>query len=291
MASNRALGPNISLLRRARNIFALSMTGVAALLVLAPLFAILGYLLARGIGALSWSFLVHPPAPVGESGGGIGNAIVGSAMILGFACLIGIPIGIGSGIYLAEYGRRHRMGTVIRFTADVLGGVPSIVIGLTVYALMVLAQGHFSAYAGGVALGMMMIPTVTRSTEEMLLVVPHSIREAALGLGIPQWRAMLSITLPAAASGIITGVMLAFARVAGETAPLMFTALGNQFWNWNPNQPTAAVPLQIFNYAISAYEQWHQMAWTGALVLIIIIVGIVSVVRLIARRGSFKVAV
>jgi phosphate transport system permease protein len=289
MRNKPLFGKKVSLLRRTQNIVALGLTGVAALLVLAPLFAIFGYLLVRGVGALSWSFLIHAPAPVGETGGGIGNGIAGSAIILGIACLIGIPIGIGAGIYLAEYGRRGRMGTVVRFTADVLGGVPSIVVGLTVYALIVITQKHFSAFAGGVALGLMMLPTITRSTEEMLLVVPHSIREAALGLGIPQWRAMLSITLPTAASGVITGVMLAFARVAGETAPLLFTALGNQFWNWNLNQPTAALPLQIFTYAISPYEEWHRQAWAGALVLIAIIVGIVAFVRLLARRGMLKV--
>jgi phosphate transport system permease protein len=279
----------VSVQRRVQNILALAATGGAALLVLMPLFAILGYLLFRGVKALSWSFLVNPPAPVGETGGGIGNAIVGSAMILGMASAIGIPIGIGSGIFLAEYGR-NKFGNVIRFTADVLAGVPSIVIGLSAYALIVVPQKHFSAIAGGVALGLMMIPTITRSTEEMLLVVPHSIREAALGLGIPQWRTMLSITLPTAASGVITGVMLGFARVAGETAPLLFTALGNQFWNMNPRQPTAALPLQIFTYAISAYEEWHQQAWAGALVLIALIMGIVAVVRLIARRGVLRVA-
>ena len=289
MPRRLGISGRVSLLRRLQNVLALSMTGLAALLVLAPLFAILGYLLVRGIGALNWSFLIHPPAPVGEAGGGIGNAIAGSAIILGIASLIGIPLGIGAGIYLAEFGRNH-LGNFIRFTADVLGGVPSIVVGLTVYALVVIPQKHFSAIAGGVALGLMMIPTVTRSTEEMLLVVPHSIREAALGLGIPQWRAMLSITLPTAASGVITGVMLAFARVAGETAPLLFTTLGNQFWNWDARQPTAALPLQIFNFAIAPYEEWHRQAWAGALVLIALIMGIVSVGRLVARRRTIKVA-
>jgi phosphate transport system permease protein len=176
----------------------------------------------------------------------------------------------------------------VRFTADVLNGVPSIVIGIATYALVVLSQKHFSAFAGGIALGIMMVPTITRSTEEMLLMVPRSIREAAMGLGIPYWRLTLSIVLPTAMSGIITGVMLAFARVAGETAPLLFTAFGNQFWNWNVNQPTSALPLQIYAYAISPYDEWHRQAWAGALVLIVLVVGTVSVVRFVARRTMLR---
>jgi phosphate transport system permease protein len=201
--------------------------------------------------------------------------------------VIGVPWGIGSGIYLAEYGR-NRFGDVIRFTADVLNGVPSIVIGITVYSLIVLRQKHFSAFSGGVALGIMMIPTITRATEEMLLMVPNTVREAALGLGIPHWRSTVSVTLRTATSGVITGVMLAFARVAGETAPLLFTAFGNQFWNFRLDQPTAALPLQIFAYAISPFDEWHRQAWAGALVLIVLIVGTVSLVRLIARHGILR---
>jgi phosphate transport system permease protein len=215
------------------------------------------------------------------------NAILGSALILGIACVIGIPLGVGAGIYLAEYSR-GRFGDLVRFTADVLNGVPSIVIGIAVYTWIVLAQKHFSAMAGGVALGIMMVPTITRATEEMLLMVPRAVREAALGLGIPRWRSTLSITLRTATSGVITGIMLAFARVAGETAPLLFTAFGNQFWSLDPNQPTAALPLQIFVYAISPFDEWHRQAWAGALVLIVLIVGTVGVVRLIARRGVYQ---
>jgi phosphate transport system permease protein len=200
------------------------------------------------------------------------------------ASLIGVPLGVGTGIYLSEYGRRS-FGNAIRFTADVLNGVPSIVIGIVVYALVVIPQRHFSGLAGGVALGIMMIPTVARSTEQMLLMVPQSIREAALGLGIPQWRTTLSITLRTATSGVITGIMLAFARVAGETAPLLFTAFGNAFWNWNPGQPTAALPLQIFVYAISPFDEWHRQAWAGALVLIGLIVTTVTMVRIAARHS------
>ena len=209
------------------------MTGVAVLtviLVLVPLFAIFAYLVYRGFGSINWAFLTQTPKPVGETGGGMANAIVGSAFILALASILGVPLGVGAGIYLAEYGR-NRFGDVIRFTADVLNGVPSIVIGIVAYSIVVLSQKHFSALAGGVALAIMMIPTITRTTEEMLLLVPQALREAAYGLGIPRWRTTLSITLRTATSGVITGIMLAFARVAGETAPLLFTAFGNQFWN------------------------------------------------------------
>jgi phosphate transport system permease protein len=231
--------------------------------------------------------VTHTPRPVGEAGGGMANAIVGSGLILGIGSIIGVPLGMGAGVYLAEYGR-DRYSDAVRFTADVLNGVPSIVIGIAVYALVVLRQGHFSALAGGIALGIMMIPTIARTTEEMLLMVPNNIREAALGLGIPQWRSTISIALRSAASGIITGVMLAFARVAGETAPLLFTAFGNQYWSINPNEPTAALPLQIFTYAISPFDEWHRQAWAGALVLIVLIVVAVTAVRLAASRGSVR---
>ncbi len=276
-----------SLYRRIVNRAAFTAAAIAALLVLLPLFFILGYLLVKGAGSVNWAFLTQTPKPVGEPGGGMGNAIVGSMTILGIASIIGIPLGISGGIYLAEYGR-NTFGNAIRFMADVLNGVPSIVIGIAVYGLVVVTQKHFSALAGGVALGIMMIPTITRATEEMLLMVPQAIREAALGLGIPQWRTTISITLRTATSGVITGIMLAFARVAGETAPLLFTAFGNQFWNFKPNQPTAALPLQIYTYAISPYDEWHQQAWAGALVLIVLIVGTIGIVRLVASRGMLK---
>jgi phosphate transport system permease protein len=266
-----------------------AMTGVATLtviLVLAPLIAIFGYLVFRGIGSINWAFLTQTPKPVGEPGGGMANAIVGSAFILMIASLVGVPLGIGAGIYLAEFGR-NRFGDSIRFTADVLNGVPSIVIGIVAYSIVVLQQRHFSALAGGVALAIMMIPTISRTTEEMLLLVPQALREAAYGLGIPRWRTALSITLRTATSGVLTGVMLAFARVAGETAPLLFTAFGNQFWNLRTDQPTAALPLQIFSYAISPYDEWHRQAWAGALVLIVLIVSAVAAVRFAVRRGSF----
>ena len=241
----------------------------------------------KGISSLNWAFLTQTPKPVGEAGGGMANAIAGSALILLIASAMGVPIGIGAGIYLAEYGQ-NRLGDLIRFTADVLNGVPSIVVGIVAYGIVVLTQGHFSALAGGVALAIMMIPTITRTTEEMLLLVPNAVREAAYGLGVSRWRTMLSITLRTATSGVITGVMLAFARVAGETAPLLFTAFGNQYWNWKVNQPTAALSLQVFTYAISPFDEWHRQAWAGALILIILIVVAVSAVRLVADRGMLK---
>jgi phosphate transport system permease protein len=277
----------VSWYRRIVNHAVMAATGLAALLVLLPLFLILGFLMIKGVGSVNWAFLTHIPKPVGETGGGVGNAIVGTLMILGVASLIGIPWGIAGGIYLSEYGR-NAFGNVIRFTADVLNGVPSIVTGIAVYGLVVVTQKHFSAFAGGIALGIMMIPIIVRATEEMLLMVPQTIREAALGLGIPQWRTTLSVTLRTASAGVITGIMLAFARVAGETAPLLFTAFGNQFWNLKLNQPTAALSLQVYTYAISPYDEWHRMAWAGALVLIVMIIGTITVVRMIASRGLLK---
>jgi phosphate transport system permease protein len=281
--------PPISLRRRVTDRV---MTGAAVLtvfLVLAPLVAIFGYLVYRGLGSISWAFLTQTPKPVGEPGGGMANAIVGSVMILGIASVIGVPFGVGAGIYLAEFGR-NRLGGVIRFTADVLNGVPSIVIGIVGYSIVVLSQKHFSALAGGVTLSIMMVPTICRTTEEMLLLVPQALREAAYGLGVPRWRTTLSIVLRTATSGVITGVMLAFARIAGETAPLLFTTLGNQFWNTRPDQPTAALPLQIFVYANSPYEDWHRQAWAGSFVLIVLIVASVAAVRYAVRRTSFGTA-
>lgn len=267
------------------------MTGVAMLtvvLVLAPLVAIFGYLMYRGIGSINWAFLTQTPKPVGEAGGGMANAIVGSIFILGIASLIGVPFGVGAGVYLAEFGR-NRFGSAIRFTADVLNGVPSIVIGIVGWSILVRGHG-FSALAGGVALAIMMVPTISRTTEEMLLLVPTAMREAAYGLGIPRWRTTLSITLRTATSGVITGIMLAFARIAGETAPLLFTAFGNTFWNWKATQPTAALPLQIYVYANSPYDDWHRQAWAGSFVLIVLIVTSVAAMRYAVRRGSFGAA-
>ncbi|HEY1767758.1 MAG TPA: phosphate ABC transporter permease PstA [Terracidiphilus sp.] len=268
---------------------------LATLIVVAPLAAIFGYLIYKGASSLNLAFFTQIPKPEGESGGGMANAIVGSGVLLGLASAIGIPIGIGGGIFLAEFGRGTKLANAVRFTADVLNGVPSIVMGLAVYSLIVSAHsryvpfsGRFSAFSGGVALGIMMIPTVCRTTEEMLLMVPNAVREAALGLGLPNWRSVLSITLKTASPGIITGCMLAFARVAGETAPLIFTAFGNSFMNTNLGEPIEALPLQIWVFAISPYEDQHRLAWAGALVLIVLIVLAVSLVRYVTGRGVLK---
>ncbi|MGZ4732944.1 MAG: phosphate ABC transporter permease PstA [Terriglobales bacterium] len=278
----------ISLWRRGLNFVVWLAAIGAVVLVLLPLGAVFGYLLYKGVGSINWAFLTQIPKPPGEAGGGMANAIAGSVYILLIASCMGVPLGIGAGIYLSEYGRGTRFGNLIRFTADVLNGVPSIIVGIVAYGLVVLSQGHFSALAGGVALAIMMVPTITRTTEEMLLLVPQAVREAAYGLGVSKWRTTLSITLRTATSGVITGVMLAFARVAGETAPLLFTAFGNQYWNWKLEQPTAALSLQIFTYAISPFDEWHHQAWAGALILIILIVASVGAVRLVANRGMLK---
>jgi len=260
---------------------------LATVLVIAPLIAILVYLIYKGATSLNVAFFTNVPAPVGQPGGGMANSIVGSGIILALASAMGVPIGIAAGVYLAEYGSGTFLGNAVRFTADVLNGVPSIVMGISVFALLVQGR-HFSAYAGGVALAIMMIPTITRTTEEMLATVPHSIREAALGLGVPKWRTTISVALRTASPGIITGCMLAFARVAGETAPLLFTALGNQFWSLKLNEPIGALPLQIYVYATSPYDEWHRLAWAGALVLIVMIMVSVTLVRIFANRGAIR---
>jgi phosphate transport system permease protein len=277
--------PPVSLRRRLTDHAMTSVAALTVLVVLLPLFAIFTYLIYKGIGSINLAFLTQTPKPVGEPGGGMANAIVGSMVILSIASVLGVPLGIGAGIFLSEYGR-NRSGDIVRFVSDVLNGVPSIVVGIVAYGLVVMRQKHFSALAGGVALAIMMIPTIARTTEQMLLLVPQATREAAYGLGVSRWRTTLSITLRTAASGVITGVMLAFARVAGETAPLLFTAFGNQFWNWKTDQPTAALSLQIFTYAISPFDEWHRQAWAGALVLIVLIVGAVAAVRLAVRHGT-----
>jgi len=267
------------------------VTGLAVLstvLVIVPLVAILGYLIYKGASSLNLAFFTHIPAPVGEPGGGMANAMLGSGIILALASSMGVPVGIAAGVYLAEYGWGTMLGMAVRFTADVLNGIPSIVMGIAAYSLIVMRQMHFSAFSGGVALAIMMVPTITRTTEEMLMTVPHAIREAALGLGVPKWRTVISVSLRTASPGIITGCMLAFARVAGETAPLLFTAFGNQFWSFKLNEPIAALPLQIYVYAISPYDEWHRLAWAGALVLILMIMVSVTLVRIYAGRGVLK---
>jgi len=276
-----------SLRRRLSNGLALGLITIAALIVTVPLFLILGTVVQRGLGSLNWAFLTQIPKPIGEVGGGMGNAILGSVLLLGFGSMIGIPLGIGAGVFLAEYGR-NKFGNAVRFTADALNGVPSVVIGMTAWALVVVPQGHFSLISGSVALGIMMIPVISLTTEQVLLLVPHTIREAALGLGIPKWRTIVSVVLRTASAGIVTSIMLAFARIAGESAPLIFTAFGNEFWNMSPNEPVAALPLQIYKYAIQPYEQAHAQAWTAALVLITMIVLTVVFVRFVVGRGAIK---
>lgn len=274
--------------RRLQNRLVTGLSMLATVVVILPLFAILIYLFYKGFTSLNLNFFVKDPVPVGEVGGGMANAIIGSGIVLSIASLVGIPMGIAAGVYLAEYGRGKMLGNAVRFTADVLNGVPSIVIGIAVYALLVLPTHQFSAFAGGVALAIMMIPTVTRTTEEMLATVPHAIREAALGLGVPKWRTTLSVSLRTASPGIITGCMLAFARVAGETAPLLFTVLGNSGRSYKLTEPIEALPLQIYTYANSPYDEWHRMAWAASLVLIVMIMVSVTLVRVYASRGVLK---
>jgi phosphate transport system permease protein len=277
-----------NLRRNISNYVVSTLAVVATIVVIVPLVAILFYLIYKGASSLNLAFFTQIPAPVGESGGGMANSIVGSGIILALASSMGIPIGIAAGVYLAEFGRGQLLANAIRFTADVLNGVPSIVMGISIYSLVVMQQKHFSALAGGIALAIMMVPTITRTTEEMLATVPHAIREAALGLGVSKWRTAISVSLRTASPGIITGCMLAFARVAGETAPLLFTAFGNSFWSFKLNEPIAALPLQIFVYATGPYDEWHRLAWAGSLVLIALIMISVTLVRIVANRGVLK---
>lgn len=267
--------------RRFVNGFMLSLTYIAAGLATLPLLFVLFYLLEKGATSVNWTFFTSLPRPPGMSGGGASNAIVGTLVIVAGASVLGVPIGIGAGIYLAER-KGAPLAVAVRFLADVLNGLPSIVMGIFAWELVVVPMGHFSALAGALALGAMMIPTVTRTTEEMVRVVPPSLREAALALGYTRWRTSLRIVLPTAMAGIVTGVLVALARIAGETAPLLFTAFGNDFWSLSLNQPMAALPLQIFNYAISPYDDWHAQAWAGALVLI----SLVLVISLLARAAT-----
>lgn len=264
--------------RRGVSVVMISLTCLAAAVAVIPLLVILAYLMKQGLGALSPGFFTHMPKPVGEDGGGMANAIMGTLILIGIASLVGLPVGIGAGLYLAER-RGTPLANLVRFLADVLNGLPSIVMGIFAWQFLVRPFGHFSALAGGAAIGAMMIPLVTRTTEEMVRTVPQSLREAALALGYPRWRTSLQIVLRTALGGIVTGVLVAVARVAGETAPLLFTAFGNQFWSTKVTQPIAALPLQIFTYAISPYDDWHAQAWAGAIVLI----GLVLVISLVAR--------
>jgi phosphate transport system permease protein len=270
----------VSLIRR-RHVTSgvmISLTYLAAVLATLPLLLILFHLLKKGASSISLDFFAHMPQPVGEAGGGMANAIVGTLMLIGIACAVGLPLGIGGGLFLLEH-RGTRFANTVRFLSDVLNGLPSIVLGIFAWEFLVRPIGHFSALAGGIALGAMMVPLVTRTTEEMLSVVPTSLREAALALGYPRWRTSLAIVLRTALAGIVTGALVAVARIAGETAPLLFTAFGNQFWSAKIGEPIAALPLQIFTYAISPYAEWHSLAWAGALVLI----GMVLIISIVAR--------
>jgi phosphate transport system permease protein len=273
--------------RKAKSLLASVLCSLAALLVIAPLALVFYYLLRNGLGSLNLAFFTHLPKPVGEPGGGMANAIVGSIELLGLAALIGIPVGVLGGVYLAEYGTA-RTNALLRFVADVLNGVPSIIWGVVVYGLVVVPFKSFSAYAGGLALGFMMIPLIMRTTEEVLLLVPNGYREAALALGISRWKTIFHIVMKTASKGIVTGILLALARIAGETAPLLFTAFGNRFWNHSLAEPIAALPLQIFTYAISPYDDWHRQAWAGALVLVLMILFINVLVRLVTRERQAR---
>jgi phosphate transport system permease protein len=255
----------------------------ACVVALVPLFGVLYYLTVRGIGGVSWEFFTELPKPVGETGGGMANAIVGSLQLVGLACLFGIPPGVLAGIYLSEFGSTN-FGRAARFAADVMAGIPSITIGIVVYGLIVVHTKQFSSYAGGLALAIIMLPTVTRTTEELLRLVPEALREAALGLGVPKWKATLRVVLRTTLPGVATGIMLAVARVAGETAPLLFTAFNNRFWAAGLNEPTASLPVQIYTYAVSPYEDWHQQAWAAALVLVAIVLILNVSARVLVRN-------
>ena len=255
----------------------------AGTIVVLPLALILGHLIVKGLPALSLSFFVDMPKPVGEPGGGMANAIVGTLILVGLGALIAVPVGVGAGVYLSEYGR-GRFATLVRYTTDLLSGVPSIVVGVAAYGLVVMPMGSFSAIAGGVALAILMLPTIIRSTEEVVRLVPRSYREAALALGAPRWKVIQQVVIPAAGAGIVTASMLAVARAAGETAPLLFTALGNRFWSTALNKPIASLPVFVFDYARAPYDEWNRQAWTGALVLVLIVTGISAVLRITVRR-------
>lgn len=271
--------------RKSLNIFMLTLTGVAALTVVSVLFLILGYLMWNGGKSLNFAFFTRLPTPVGESGGGMANAIVGSLKLLGLAALIGLPIGLLAGVYLAEFGGKLFSFTV-RYTTDLLNGVPSIVIGIFAYAVAVLPVKHFSTLAGGFALGVMVIPITLRSTEEFLRAVPGSLREGAMALGASKWKTIATVVLPAAKGGIITGMLLALARVAGETAPLLFTAFNNRFWSPGLSQPTASLPVVIYTYAIAPYDDWHRQAWAAGLVLLGLVLVANIGTRLALSRGG-----
>jgi phosphate transport system permease protein len=273
--------------RKCKNALMQATTCACAVLVVAPLVLVFYHLVREGFSSINWAFFTQLPRPVGEAGGGMANAIVGTFILLAQAALLGVPVGVLGGVYLSEYGA-SRLNWWVRFAADILNGVPSITWGIVVYALLVVPMKGFSALAGGVVLGMMMIPLVMRTTEEVLQLVPNGYREAALALGIAKWRTIVQIVMRTALKGIVTGVLLALARVAGETAPLLFTAFGNHFWTHRVTEPISALPLQIFTYAISPYDDWHRQAWAGALVLLLFVLAINTGVRVLTRERFRK---
>jgi phosphate transport system permease protein len=260
-----------------------ALCGVAVVVALIPLVSLLWLVISRGISGLSPAFFTSLPAPVGETGGGVGNAILGTLMMVGLGAALGVPVGVGAGVYLAERGDGP-LGDVVRFTAEVLSGVPSIVVGIVAYGLVVTTMHRFSALAGSVALAVLMVPALARSTEELVRLVPRSLREASLALGVPEWRTSLRVVLRTALPGIVTAILLGLSRAAGETAPLLFTALNNQYWNIRPDQPTASLTVQIFNYALSPYDDWHRKAWSAALVLLLLVGTLSLGARLLARN-------
>lgn len=270
-------------IRAAKNVLMIGLLGAAVVVALLPLGFILGHLLVKGASSLDWNFFTKMPAPAGESGGGVFNAIIGTLIIVGVAALIGLPIGIGAGVFCTEFPT-HRLAGVTRFVSDVMNGTPSIVVGVFAWTWIVARQKHFSALSGSVALALIIIPMVMRTTEEMIKLVPHALREASLGLGIPRWRTGITIVLRTALPGIVTGSLLAVARVAGETAPLLFTALGSQYLSFNVQQPMAALPLMVFTYATGPYEDWHRMAWAASLVLLLVVLLLSISARLATRR-------
>ena len=271
-------------MRRAMSSLALGACTTAAAVLCVPVALLVWHLFVHGLPQLNPGFFVHEPKPVGEAGGGMANAIVGTLILVGIGTAIAVPVGVGAGIYLAEYGESRFAGGV-RYAVDVLGGVPSIVVGVAVYGLIVVRMGHFSALAGGVALGILMLATIIRSTEEVVRLVPQSYRHAALALGAPRWRVVQDVVLPAAGAGITTATMLAIARASGETAPLLFTALGNRFWSVRLDRPIASLPVMIFDYARSPYPDWNAQAWTGALVLFLLIATLAGIMRWTTRRS------
>ena len=274
-------------LRNAKNGAMTLLMAVATLTVLIPLLLIFVHIIKMGFSSLNLDFFVQIPKPTGEAGGGMANGMFGSGLLIFFASTLGIPVGVFGAIYLAEYGG-SRISSVIRFAADVLSGIPSIITGMIAYTLMVVPFKGFSALAGAFALAIIMIPIVLRTTEEQLKLVPTTLREASLALGVPLWRTTLKVTLRSALKGVMTGVLLATARIAGETAPLLFTALGNQFWSKKLTEPIAALPLQIFSFAISPYEDWHRLAWAGALVLVTVMFALSLTARWFGRGKHYN---